>query len=125
MLKQIKLILGIKDEKHDGILKIILDAVVGYALTYCHLTTLPDGAKAVVTLIVAEQYRMAGYGDDSRVVKSITDGEEKIEFDTAVEAAKLAQYKAMLEPYRCRKALLPSDVSQIKEAEKNETKKIR
>lgn len=103
-LDAVKLILGLNDEDSDELLTLLIEDTVSAVLSHCRIEVLPRQLEALIPQIAARLYR----GNMSGGVRTITEGERRIEYSGAAEA--LPDYYDRLKPFVSRAVSLPSDV---------------
>lgn len=118
VLKTEKMLLGIKesDNSKDEILNFITDDSIQLVISYCRTELLPKPLFGLIPQIVADRYRMQGYGSEesARRVKSWTQGKrsETYEDSNIYDNHFLNDYKERLAPFINKKGVVPSDISQ-------------
>ena len=76
------MLLGISDDSKDNLLTYIGNLVTGMAMRYCRVTVQPDEFEVVLAPMIAERYRVNGWGQESipQTVASVTAGNETVQF---------------------------------------------
>ncbi len=111
-MEKLKTLLGITDASRDELLKLILDEVEEFILSYCRIDAIPDKLKNTIPFMAADLYRYKGYGASSlpTEVKSISQGNRSVTYDTDSRPDEVfKEYYKRLNPYR--RARVPSEVS--------------
>ncbi|MCC8169727.1 MAG: phage head-tail connector protein [Oscillospiraceae bacterium] len=110
ILENAKMLLGISDSDSDELLLFLIDDTIGAVMKYCRIDVLPYQLYGLTAQMVAETYRSRGYGGTDLYggVKSVTEGERCVEFDT--ELSCFGSYVPRLEPFINKSARLPSDM---------------
>lgn len=101
-LQTMRLLLGIEDEKQDGVLRYCLDACKCMVLDYCNIELLPAVLMPVVIDMAIDKYRMEGYGKQGAVA-AISEGEQSVSFGNATQldaSGFLKGYAARLNAHR-------------------------
>ena len=112
-LTRLKMLLGIKDDEQDSLLSFLIDDVINLILGYCRIEVLPRQLESLVPVIAADLYRIKGYGssDAPRTVKTVTEGENAITYESAAsEDSLLRNYYKRLNPFKNRQGFVPSDL---------------
>ena len=114
-LERLKMLLGIKDNEQDGLLSFLIGDTADMILGYCRIEIFPRQLESLVPMIAADMYRRKGYGNSNAPerIKSVTQDKRSISFkdgsDTDTDEF-LKEYESRLNPFRCRKGRVPSDV---------------
>jgi hypothetical protein len=111
----LKMLLGIKDDEQDSLLSFLLSDTVNAILGYCRLEILPRQLEGLVPIIAADMYRAKGYGSSEapEVVKSISEGQRSVSYaETNPDNNYLQNYYKRLNPYKNRKGVLPSEITE-------------
>ena len=114
--ERLKLLLGIKDSDSDELLSFLIEDTVNMILGYCRIDILPRQLESLVPTIVADAYRVKGYGQTAapEVVKSISEGDRSVSYaETNPDNDFLSNYYNRLNPFRSRKGRVPSDVQSV------------
>ena len=116
MLEKLKMLLGIEDEKTDGILNFLIEDTQNLILGYCRLEFIPQQLESLIPVVAADMYRAKGYGEAAapEIVKSISEGDRSVTLaDTAPDNDFLSNYYNRLKPYMNRKGCVPSEVKSV------------
>ena len=110
ILENSKMLLGIDCDDFNEILLFLIRDTIEAVIAYCKIAIVPNQLYGLIAQIVAEIYRTRGYGrsDVSRGIKSITEGDRKVEFESDVSCFE--RYVSRLEPFVNKSARLPSDL---------------
>lgn len=110
ILENTKMLLGIKDDTANSLLLFLIKDTINAVMSYCRIVIVPNQLYGLIAQIVAEVYRSRGYEnpETSRQVKSITEGERRVEFESTV--SYFNSYLPRLEPFVNRSARLPSEM---------------
>lgn len=111
-LERVKMLLGIEDNEQDGLLSFLIDDCINLILGYCRIEIIPRQLESLVPVIAADMYRAKGYGNDAapETVKSISEGERSVAYAETDNEAIINNYYKRLDPYKCRKGRVPSEV---------------
>lgn len=111
-MEQLKLLLGITDNKQDALLNLVLEEARDYILVYCRRATLPPRLEGLIPRMAAALYRFNGYGqtDIPQTVKSVSQGNRSVSYEVQSSAEVFEQFHKQLNPFR--RALTPSGVTQ-------------
>lgn len=95
--------------KTDALLTFLISDTIGAVMKYCRIEVLPRQLYGLIAQIAAELYRSRGYGDgaDAPAVKSVTEGERRVEFEDS--SAVFASFVSRLKPFINKSARLPSE----------------
>lgn len=111
ILENTKILLGIDSEtdtgEHDALLKFLIDDIIGEIMKYCRIEVLPRQLYGIAAQMAAELFRSNIDGSD-RAVKSITEGDRRVEFEGLSE--RFAGYAQRLKPFVNKSARLPSEM---------------
>lgn len=105
LVESAKLILGITGNESDGLLEFYVQDTISAILSYCRLELFPRQLEGFAASIAAKRF---GEGD-SGVVKSVTEGERRVEYRDE-EYDFLAAYASRLKPFVSRAACVPSEM---------------
>ncbi|NLZ95789.1 MAG: hypothetical protein GX921_08200, partial [Bacteroidales bacterium] len=87
-------------------------------LSYCRIKELPKQLESLIATMSVRMYRDNGYGqtDAPQTVSSISEGSRSVSYKNNSDCADrfLNSYKARLEPFRCRRGRVPSDLDRKK-----------
>lgn len=110
ILENTKMLLGIEDTEKDNLLMFLIKDTIDAVMKYCRIEVLPRQLYGLIAQITAELYRSRSYGDGefTRAVKSVTEGERRVEFESS--SAFFDSYVSRLEPFINKSARLPSDL---------------
>lgn len=83
MLKNIKLILGLTDNKHDDMIMLYLSKVETVVISYCNIDALNPALESFIEDKVVEiiKTKVQGGTQNTGEVKSVTRGDTKIEYN--------------------------------------------
>ncbi|MBQ8301508.1 MAG: phage head-tail connector protein [Clostridia bacterium] len=115
-LVRLKTLLGIKDDEQNSLLSFLIDDTIDMILGYCRIDVLPRQLESLVPIISADMYRAKGYGqlEAPEIVKSISQGDRSVSYaDTNPDNDFLSSYYERLNPFRCRRGRVPSEVESI------------
>ena len=109
-LENVKALLGITDADRDGLLSLIIAETEEYIRDYCHTEEIPQKLKGTVPFMAADLYRAKGYGavELPSDVKSISEGQRSVSYETKRPADVFSAYNARLKKHR--KGRVPSDI---------------
>lgn len=112
VLERVKMLLDIKDNEQDDLLSFIIDDVENLILGYCRIEILPRQLESLVPVIAVDIYRAKGYGAAASPerVKSISEGERSVAFAETDDEGVLSNYYKRLDPYKCRRGRVPSEL---------------
>lgn len=101
-LEVLKLLLGITNDKKDGILERIMEGVSEYICRYCGIDTVTDDMEGTYFAICIHVYRYERLGDENGAgnIKSITEGDVSISFDTQEWKDRISGFKEELNYFR-------------------------
>lgn len=102
--ENVKLLLGIDDEKAD-IVNLLLNDTKNAILSHCRIDELPEELDDLVAIIVSKRYRFL----QQEGVKTISEGERRVEYFE--ESGMLDEYDERLKPFVSRSVKVPSEVS--------------
>ncbi len=114
MLANLKLLLGITDTAHDGLLELLLAQVTAMVLSEINQPVLPTAAQGLVVEMTADAYRLnkqaagEGAGEVTGSVSSVSDNGQSVSYRDAAytEVLKkvaeniLKNYTARLNAFR-------------------------
>ncbi len=85
MLENIKLMLGLEDDKHDTMIMLFVSKVVTSIVEYCNIKELTPGLESFTEDKVFEimKPRLTGGAQNTGEVKAVTRGDTKIEYNVA------------------------------------------
>lgn len=113
-LETLKMLLGIEDNDSDGLLSFLIEDCENLINGYCHTETVPKKLASLIPVMAADMYRRKGYGtaDAPDRITSISQGQRSVSFKSSAGDAEefLKEYKSRLEPFKCRKGRVPSDI---------------
>lgn len=112
-LERLRMLLGIEDNKRDGLLSFLIDDTVDMILGYCRIEILPRQLESLVPMIAADAYRAKGYGREAapEVIKSISEGERSVSYaETNPDGDFLSSYYDRLKPFINRRGRVPSEL---------------
>lgn len=115
ILKQVKTLLGIKEEDNsrDEVINIVIAECIDRVINYCRVSDFPEGLISLLPLMAHRAYIMGGYGRAEPVgaVTSVKQGERTVQYEGASETSGdwMLDFVSRLEPYRRRKGRLPSE----------------
>lgn len=110
-METLKTLLGITDASQNELLKLILDEVEEFILSYCRINEIPEKLKNTVPFMAADLYRYKGYGVSSLPtdIKSISQGNRSVTYENSKRPDDVfEQYYKRLNAYR--RARVPSEV---------------
>lgn len=83
MLENIKIILGITDDKHDTLIKLYISKVTTAVLGYCNITELNEVLENFVEdkVVNIMKPKVTGGTQNTGEVKAVTRGDTKIEYN--------------------------------------------
>lgn len=113
VLGTLKILLGIEDDKQDGLLSFLISDVENSILGYCRLDIMPRQLESLIPAIAADYYRSKGYGKEEapEIVKSISEGNRSVSYaETSPDNNFLSAYYKRLNPFRNRKGRVPSEL---------------
>lgn len=114
MLADLKLLLGITDDKKDDLLNFLINDCTYRALAYCKRRYMPEGMQSLIPVMAARAYRVCGYGKEAEEMTVISwkQGDRSETYgDGAVKRDDwINDFKDRLEPFRIRRGRLPSEV---------------
>lgn len=114
ILSDVKLLLGMQCNDSDALLSFLIYDCVNLVLSYCRITELPKKLESLIATMSVRMYRDNAYSqtDIPQIVSSISEGSRSISYKSNIDSADklLSSYKARLEPFRCRKGRVPSDL---------------
>lgn len=108
ILENTKMLLGLEDTEKDTIIAFLICDMIDAVMAYCRIEVLPRQLYGLIAQMCAELYRSRGYGENARAVKSVTEGERRVEFESV--DGVFANYSERLEPFVNKSARLPSDL---------------
>lgn len=118
ILSDVKMLLAIRDDDSDELLSFLIDDCVNLVLSYCRIEELPKRLESLIASMSVRMYRDNGYGqtDAPQTVSSISEGSRSVSYKNNSDCADrfLNSYKARLEPFRCRRGRVPSDLDRKK-----------
>lgn len=101
MLDDVKLMLGIEDDKSDTVLNLMLRDAVRSVLDYCHIKILPPGLEPTVRSLVAQQFNIQNEGN----ISSVKRGDTQISYNEPIGIDSFSdRQKNVLNAYRKWKA---------------------
>lgn len=113
-LETLKMLLGIEDNEQNSLLSFLISDCENLVCGYCHTDEVPQKLESLIPVIAADMYRRKGYGtaDAPDRITSISQGQRSVSFKSSVGDAEefLKEYKSRLEPFKCRKGRVPSDI---------------
>lgn len=116
-MEKLKLLLNITDDSQDELLRLILNEVEEFVLSYCRVNKVPDKLQDIIPFMAADLYRHKGYGASSlpSSVKSISQGNRSVTYETAERHQDVfLEYYKRLNPYR--RARVPSEVNEYEQS---------
>ena len=106
-LKTLKKLLGVKNDDNDEILLFTINSTIDIICNYCRFQNVPKELDNVVLNIAMDLYRSRNFGQQQieGTVKSITEGDVSVAFDTGncmnlSTSDILKNYKIQLDRYR-------------------------
>lgn len=112
MINNLKMLLGIKDNRRDELLSFIISDIESMILSYCKIDTLPEQLNSLVPVMAADMYRRKGYGQETspETVTSISQGQRSVSIKSGTLSTDdfLKEYRQRLNPFR--RGRVPSDV---------------
>ena len=122
MLAKAKTLLAVTGEAKDEIIELLIEDAINLVLGYCRIKHLPEGLESLIPFMVADRYRMSGYGSEQgdSVIKSITQGSVSNSYGSRSEMFSnhfLNNYKHRVFPYINRKGRVPSDFDRPRHAD--------
>lgn len=111
ILENTKMLLGIEDDAANALLLFLIKDTADAVMSYCRIAIVPNQLYGLIAQIAAEIYRSRGYESPgtSRTVKSVTEGERRVEFESTV--SYFDNYISRLEPFVNKSARLPSEMN--------------
>lgn len=113
IIKNAKLLLGIKDNSQDDILLFVTNDAINAVLAHCRIKELAENMYSLVSQIVYAAYRENGYGstETPEDVKSISEGDRSITIERRKDMdAILCDFEKRLKPFINKRGKLPSEV---------------
>lgn len=107
ILENTKMLLGLDDTEKDSVIAFLICDTIDAVMAYCRIEVLPRQLYGLIAQMCAEYYRSRGFGENERTVKSVTEGERRVEFESA--SGLFADYSKRLEPFVNKSARLPSE----------------
>ena len=109
ILADVKMLLGFEDGSHDDVLLFLIESVINDALAYCRLAFLPRQLYGLIAQITVKLWQTEIGGENYASVKSVTEGDRRIEFDLSADGA-LGGWHDRLKPYVNKSGRLPSEI---------------
>jgi len=107
ILRTLKKLLGVKNDDSDEVLLFTINSTIDMICSYCRLQYVPKQLDNVVLNIAMDLYRSRSFGQEQTegTVKSITEGDVSVAFDTQNQKSlsssdTLKNYKIQLDRYR-------------------------
>lgn len=109
MLDNIKLILGIEDNKHDAMIMLYISKVTTVVVDYCNITELVPSLESFIEDKVVEimKPKVSGGSQNTGEVKAVTRGDTKIEYNVGAAVSDMSKGanltdsdRKFLKPYR-------------------------
>ena len=113
IVRDVKLLLGITDDKQDRILELLIEDTITAVLAYCRIEILPYQLYGLIAQMAVKSYRANGYGaaETPTEIKSISEGDRSISFEQKNGAnGILSDYKSRLKPFVNLKGRVPSEI---------------
>ncbi len=112
ILENAKMLLGISDGNSDALLSFLIKDTEEAVMAHCRITIVPYQLHGLIANIVSDIYRDRGYGNpsDNRSVRSVTEGERRVEFESGGIMPAFDCYLSRLQPFMNRAARLPSEL---------------
>lgn len=108
ILENTKMLLGLDGEEKDTVIAFLICDMIDAVMAYCRIEVLPRQLYGLIAQMCAELYRSRGYGENAPSVKSVTEGERRVEFESA--DGLFSDYSKRLEPFVNKSARLPSEL---------------
>ena len=114
MLESLKDWLGITDTEQDAALTETLSACQSIALAYCRRKEACEGLCRVIVMMAVKMWRTSAHGTAEAVmpVKSVSEGDRNVSFDTGTAVFDASEFYALLEPFRRRCGRTPSAITE-------------
>lgn len=106
ILDNTKMLLEISDEKCDGLLAFLIKDIIEAVKSYCRLPILPNQLSGLIARMAADAYGKYEDGNAANGIKSITEGQRRVEFTEK----GFDEYTQRLKPYINKAARLPSEM---------------
>lgn len=108
ILENTKMLLGLDGEEKDTLIAFLICDMIDAVMAYCRIEVLPRQLYGLIAQMCAGLYRSRGYGENTPAVKSVTEGQRRVEFENA--EGLFADYSKRLEPFINKSARLPSEL---------------
>ena len=106
ILENVKLLLELSNGEEDDLIKFFISDTAAAVMRYCRIDVIPRQLYGIIAQMAAEAYRSFRKGG---AVKSLTEGERRVEFSDGGAGSVFDSYAARLEPFVNRSARLPSE----------------
>ena len=107
ILNNAKMLINVTDNSEDERLTFYINDITDAILAYCRIEFLPKQLYGLVAQIAAKMY--ADNADGSSNIKSLTEGERRMEFETSAQSV-IGDYYDRLKPFMNIAGRVPSEV---------------
>lgn len=110
ILENTKMLLKISDSENDALLEFLIKDTLDAVMEYCRIDIIPRQLYGLIAQMSADSFRLQACNAGGNEVKSITEGERRVEFKDGKSAGEVfANYAARLKPFMNKSARLISD----------------
>ena len=107
ILENIRMLVGTTDGEMDELIEFYAKDTIDAVLKYCRIDVVPRQLYGLIAQIAAD---MCAAHENGGNVKSVTEGERRVEFESGEELNSVFEsYALRLEPFVNKSARLPSD----------------
>ena len=106
ILSNAKMLANVTDENADDKLTFYINDIIEAVIAYCRIEFLPKQLYGLVAQIAAKMYE-----DDGSNVKSLAEGERRVEFELSAPSV-ISGYYDRLKPFVNRAGRVPSEVAE-------------
>lgn len=109
-LEKVKLLLQADDPPPDELLLYLIDDCINRVLGYCRRQDIPPELETLIPIMTVRYYHVSGF-DGSEDIQSVSQGQRSVTFASGTVRRDdwLNDFKTRLDPFRCRKGMVPSD----------------
>lgn len=110
-LEPVKMLLRTENPPSDELLLFLIDDCINRILSYCKIEEIPAELETLIPIMTVRYYHVSGI-DGTEDVQSISQGQRSVTYanETVRRDDWLNDFRSRLDPFKCKKGLVPSDV---------------